>query len=401
MPETVGGDGDVKYHLGFSADHVDGRQADDPPALTANPSHLEAVNPVVEGRMRAKQRRFKDRDRRLGVPLLIHGDAAFAGQGLVAETLEPLAAARLQDRRHDPHRRQQPDRLHHRAERRPLDPVLHRRGQDDRGADLPRQRRRPRGRRLRRRAGARLPPDFGKDVVIDMVCYRRHGHNEGDEPSFTQPLMYGKIRNRISIRELYTEQLVMAGELSSREAETIAETFRRQAAGGLRGGAGGGQSSRSRRSRGFAGAWTGLTSRLLVRAGRDGRLVRDAAADRREAGPVPHGLHGQPQDGQAPRGPAQDHRGQGDARLGVRRGAGVRLAALGGHPRPPERPGQPPRHLQPAPRRPGRHEDRRAVHPAQPPRRQIRPSSASTTACSPRRPCSVSTTATRSTSRTC
>src|SRR6266851_4895729 len=66
---------------------------------------------------------------------------------------------------------------------------------------------------------------FGRDVVVDMVCYRRHGHNEGDEPAFTQPLMYEKIKNRISIRELYTEQLVMAGELTSREAEMIAETF--------------------------------------------------------------------------------------------------------------------------------------------------------------------------------
>ena len=114
MPETVGGDGDVKYHLGFSADHVTADKHTIHLTLTANPSHLEAVNPVVEGRMRAKQRRFKDRDRRLGVPILIHGDAAFAGQGLVAETLEPLAAPGLPDRRHDPHRRQQPDRLHDR-----------------------------------------------------------------------------------------------------------------------------------------------------------------------------------------------------------------------------------------------------------------------------------------------
>ena len=86
-PDTVGGDGDVKYHLGFSADleAADGHKIH--LSLTPNPSHLEAVNPVVEGRVRAKQRRFKDRDRKLGIPVLIHGDAAFAGQGLVAETL--------------------------------------------------------------------------------------------------------------------------------------------------------------------------------------------------------------------------------------------------------------------------------------------------------------------------
>ena len=146
LPETVGGDGDVKYHLGFSADHVTADKHTIHLTLTANPSHLEAVNPVVEGRMRAKQRRFQDRDRRLGVPILIHGDAAFAGQGLVAETLNLSQLPGLPDRRHDPHRGQQPDRLHHRAQRGPLDPLLHRRRQDDRGADLPRQRRGPRGR---------------------------------------------------------------------------------------------------------------------------------------------------------------------------------------------------------------------------------------------------------------
>ena len=86
-PEAVGGDGDVKYHLGFSANHFTADKRKVHLTLTANPSHLEAVDPVVEGRMRAKQRRFHDRDRRLGVPILIHGDAAFAGQGLVAETL--------------------------------------------------------------------------------------------------------------------------------------------------------------------------------------------------------------------------------------------------------------------------------------------------------------------------
>ena len=157
LPETVAGDGDVKYHLGFSADHVTADKHTVHLTLTPNPSHLEAVNPVVEGRMRAKQRRFQDRDRRLGLPILIHGDAAFAGQGLVAETLNLSQLAGLQDRRHDPHRGEQPDRLHHRAQRGPVDPVLHRRRQDDRGADLPRQRRGPGGRGRRRRAGVRLP----------------------------------------------------------------------------------------------------------------------------------------------------------------------------------------------------------------------------------------------------
>ncbi len=159
LPETVGGDGDVKYHLGFSADHVTADKQKVHLTLTANPSHLEAVNPVVEGRMRAKQRRFHDRDRRLGVPVLIHGDAAFAGQGLVAETLNlsQLPGYRTGGTIHIVVNNQIGFTTV--AQRRPLDPLLHRRRQDDRGAHLPRQRRGPGGRRLRRRAGARLPPD--------------------------------------------------------------------------------------------------------------------------------------------------------------------------------------------------------------------------------------------------
>ena len=159
QPETVAGDGDVKYHLGFSADHVTADNHTIHLSLTPNPSHLEAVNPVVEGRMRAKQRRFKDRDRKLGVPDPDPRRRRVRRPGARGRDPEPLAAPGLPDRRDDPHRRQQPDRLHDLAGRQPVDPLLHRRRQDDRGADLPRQRRGPRGRRLRRRAGARLPRD--------------------------------------------------------------------------------------------------------------------------------------------------------------------------------------------------------------------------------------------------
>jgi len=225
VPQTVAGDGDVKYHLGFSGDYITAGQQTIHLSLTPNPSHLEAVDPVVEGRMRAKQRRFGDRDRRLGVPILIHGDAAFAGQGLVAETLNlsQLPGYRTGGTIHIVVNNQigfTTAPSEGRSTRYCTDvakmievPIFHVNGEDPEAVI----------------AVGELAVDFrqtfGMDVVIDMVCYRRHGHNEGDEPAFTQPLMYEKIKNRISIRELYTEQLVMAGELRSQEAEAIADTF--------------------------------------------------------------------------------------------------------------------------------------------------------------------------------
>jgi 2-oxoglutarate dehydrogenase E1 component len=258
LPETVGGDGDVKYHLGFSADHVTAEKQTVHLTLTPNPSHLEAVDPVVEGRMRAKQRRFRDRDRRLGVPILIHGDAAFAGQGLVAETLNlsQLPGYQTGGTIHLVVNNQigfTTAPSEGRSTRYCTDvakmievPIFHVNGEDPEAVVAVGE------------LAFDFRQEFGKDVVIDMVCYRRHGHNEGDEPAFTQPLMYEKIQNRISIRELYTEQLVMAGELSSREAETIAETFAeklQEVFEEVRRGA-----IEPPSPRGFAGAWAGLTS---------------------------------------------------------------------------------------------------------------------------------------------
>ncbi len=204
-PRPSRGDGDVKYHLGFSADHVTADGQTIHLSLTPNPSHLEAVNPVVEGRMRAKQRRFKDQDRKLGVPILIHGDAAFAGQGLVAETLNlsQLPGYRTGGTVHIVVNNQigfTTAPVDSRSTRYCTDvakmievPIFHVNGEDPEAVVYV----------------AELALDFretfGQDVVIDMVCYRRHGHNEGDEPAFTQPLMYGKIRDRPTVRALYTE----------------------------------------------------------------------------------------------------------------------------------------------------------------------------------------------------
>ena len=258
LPETVAGDGDVKYHLGFSADHVTADKHTVHLTLTPNPSHLEAVDPVVEGRMRAKQRRFHDRDRRLGVPILIHGDAAFAGQGLVAETLNlsQLPGYRTGGTIHIVVNNQigfTTSPSDGRSTRYCTDvakmievPIFHVNGEDPEAVVFVGE------------LALDFRQTFGQDVVIDMVCYRRHGHNEGDEPAFTQPLMYEKIKNRISIRELYTEQLVMAGDLTEQRGRDDRRDVRRQAAGGARGGEARGGRAPQPTTAGSPARWTGL-----------------------------------------------------------------------------------------------------------------------------------------------
>ncbi len=214
-PDRYGGDGDVKYHRGFSSDYVTSSGATVHVSLTANPSHLEAVDPVVEGRTRAKQRRHGDTEKRTKVlPLLIHGDAAFAGQGLVAETLNlsQLKGYETGGTVHIVVNNQigfttLPGES--RSSRYPTDvakmveaPIFHVNGDDPEAVvhviDL----------------ALRFRQDFGRDVVVDIVCYRKHGHNEGDEPAFTQPLMYQKIRNRPSTRAIYQGQLEASHDIT-------------------------------------------------------------------------------------------------------------------------------------------------------------------------------------------
>jgi 2-oxoglutarate dehydrogenase E1 component len=215
------GSGDVKYHKGFSNDR-ETRSGDSVHlSLTANPSHLEAVDPVVEGRTRAKQMRLGDFEGALVLPVLVHGDAAFAGQGIVAETLNlsKLSGYSTGGTIHIVVNNQIGFTTTPSEARSTLYctdvakmiqvPIFHVNGDDPEAVvhcvHLAMD--------YRRR--------FREDVVIDMVCYRRHGHNEGDEPSFTQPLLYDRIRKRPSVRKLYTERLLELGFLQQSDVERI------------------------------------------------------------------------------------------------------------------------------------------------------------------------------------
>ncbi len=224
-PESVQGTGDVKYHKGASGKFVARHGPELPVTLASNPSHLEAVDPVVEGMTRAKQDRLGD-DRPYGVlSVLVHGDAAFAGQGVVAETLElsQLSGYRTGGTIHLVVNNQlgfttAPESA--RSSVYPTDaakmvqsPVFHVNGDDPEACV----------RAARLAMGFRQA--FHKDVVIDLVCYRRHGHNEGDDPSYTQPRMYALIEGHRSVRKLYTETLVRRGDITLEEAEQHLEDF--------------------------------------------------------------------------------------------------------------------------------------------------------------------------------
>jgi multifunctional 2-oxoglutarate metabolism enzyme len=224
-PDSVQGSGDVKYHKGATGKFVGRSGAELPVTLASNPSHLEAVDPVVEGMVRAKQDALAPSRCFDVLSLLVHGDAAFAGQGVVAETLElsQLNGYRTGGTIHVVVNNQlgfttAPESA--RSSVYPTDvakivqaPVFHVNG-DDPEACL---------RAARLAFGFREA--FHKDVVIDLVCYRRHGHNEGDDPSYTQPKMYAIIDAKRSVRKLYTESLVRRGDITLDEAEQALADF--------------------------------------------------------------------------------------------------------------------------------------------------------------------------------
>jgi 2-oxoglutarate decarboxylase len=219
-PSSTQGSGDVKYHLGATGvREIGGRQIT--VSLAPNPSHLEAVDPVVEGLVRPKQDRLGDTKRQRVLPILIHGDAAFAGQGVVAETLNlsqldgystggtihliinnQIGFTTLPDEsRSTPYSTD--------IARGAQAPIFHVNGDSPQAAIRVVQ------------VAFDYRQQFGKDVVIDMYCYRRHGHNEGDDPSYTQPILYRKIKDHPSVAKQYGERLVREGVLTAEELDAM------------------------------------------------------------------------------------------------------------------------------------------------------------------------------------
>jgi 2-oxoglutarate decarboxylase len=225
-PESIQGSGDVKYHLGTIGKFTGRDGVTLTVELASNPSHLEAVDPVVEGMARAEQDAQYGQDRSKVLPVLLHGDAAFAGQGVVAETIGMSAlpgfttggtvhvvvnnqlgfttaptAGRSSEYATDIAKMVQA-------------PIFHVNGDD------------PEACVWATRMALAFRQEFRKDVVIDLVCYRRYGHNEGDDPSYTQPLMYAHIDQHRSVRKLYMQSLVNRGDITLEEAEAALEDYR-------------------------------------------------------------------------------------------------------------------------------------------------------------------------------
>ena len=398
-PELYLGRGDVKYHLGHSSDCVTESGKKVHLSLCFNPSHLEFVDPVVLGRVRAKQDRVGDTTHAHKLGLLIHGDAAFAGEGIVQETLNlsqldgyttggtlhvvvnnqigfttPPSQGRSTTYATDVAKMLQI-------------PIFHVNGED------------PEAVAQVVRLAMDFRDTFQRDVVIDMYCYRRRGHNESDEPAFTQPVMYAAIAERKSVRDGYLEHLLKLGGMTAAEADRIAVERREHLEAEL------GEARRKdyvKTQDWLGGYWKGYMGgpeanvpevdtghRLGARQGSD-------PASERAAGGLPSA--------QADRALAAEARRDGQrraaARLGHGRAAGVRLARDRGLARAPHGSGLAARHLQPAPRGAARRGGRPHVHAALPPGARIKRRSRSTTPRSVKPACWASSTATASTGRT-
>ena len=233
LPKDVMGDGDVKYHLGFSRDYKTRGGLPVHLSLAPNPSHLEMVNPVIEGMVRAKQMHAGDTTCSRVISLLIHGDAAFSGEGIVPETLalSGLAGYATGGTIHIIHNNQvgfttSPDKARSTPYASDVAkmiraPVIHVNGDD------------PEAAAHAARIAVAFRQTFKKDVIIDLICYRRHGHNELDDPSFTQPVMYVEIAKHPTVRRLYEDKLIAEKVVSEGEAKRIAADWREVLDAGL------------------------------------------------------------------------------------------------------------------------------------------------------------------------
>ena len=345
-----------------------------PITLASNPSHLEAVDPVVEGMTRAKQDRLSPptdgtpdaaAEGADGFPcmsVLVHGDAAFAGQGVVAETLNlsGLSGYRTGGTVHVVINNQLGFTTAPASARTsvyPTDvakmvqaPIFHVNGDD------------PEACVRAARLAFSFRQTFHKDVVIDLVCYRKHGHNEGDDPSYTQPLMYQRIDAKRSVRKLYTETLVRRGDITLEEAESALDDFNARLQTVLdevRG-----EPSLAPTELPAAPALPADTP--SIETGVDADVLRALSTVVRS---VPDGFTVHPKL-DPPVHPARRAGGRGPGRLGAGRVAGHRLADVRGRQRAPHRPGHPAGHVQPTPRRAGGLLQRRGIRPPGPhPRR--------------------------------
>ena len=387
-PNTVQGSGDVKYHLGATGKYESPTGADIKVELAANPSHLETVNPIVMGMVRAAAGPASTRPARTPVlPLLIHGDAAFAGQGIVAECLamSDIAGYRVGGTIHLIINNQigfttAPEQSRSSfycsdVAKTIQAPIFHVNGDDPEACV-----------RVARLAWE-YRQQFHKDVVIDMVCYRRHGHNEGDDPSYTQPLMYKAIAEHRSVRKLYVESLVKRGDITVDEAEQALSDFQGKLQVAL-------DETRSQATAApkvpkppkpvgvLPHLETGVDRAELEQIFAPAHRTTRRASRRTPSWPS-----------SSRRAPKQfDDRPRG--RLGDRRGAGDRLADPRGLSGAARRRGLAARHVQPAPRRARRLRHRRHVDPARPTSTARRPTSGSTTRCCRSTPRSATSTAT-------
>jgi 2-oxoglutarate dehydrogenase E1 component len=290
-PPDVQGHGDVKYHLGYSGMHVTRSGRTIHLDLNFNPSHLEFVNPVVLGAMRGRQMLMKDPEGERGMPVLIHGDASFAGQGIVAETLTlaQLPSYRTGGSIHIVVNNQigfttapsdgRPTRYATDIARVVGAPVFHVNGDDpEAGVNAIRM-------------AAEYRAEFKRDVFVDLVCYRRHGHNELDDPTFTQPVMYRAIASHVPAARRYAERLVEEGAIDPEGLEAIEAGIAERL------------NAAHRRVRGdlvmngevpLGGAWNGMewagqdwNADTAVSRERLERVIHDAAR-------VPEGFHAHP-----------------------------------------------------------------------------------------------------------